>query len=97
MPTFHLSRLAEQDLFEIALYIANRDGVDATRRFFDEIDARFARLAENSQMGRLRPEIGPGLRSFPLGDYLIFYRSAADGVIIERFLHGARDIAAGRT
>lgn len=36
--------------------------------------------------------IAPGLRSFPVGKYLIFYRLIDGGLEIVRVLHGARDI-----
>jgi toxin ParE1/3/4 len=43
-------------------------------------------------MGRERNELVPGLRSFPIGRYMIFYEPLPDGVVIVRVLHGARDI-----
>lgn len=43
-------------------------------------------------MGRLRDELTEGLRSFPVGRYVIFYRIVQDGVEIVRVLHGARDL-----
>ena len=46
-------------------------------------------------MGRARDELAPGLRSFPIGRYVIFYEPLPDGVAIARVLHGARDIDAG--
>jgi toxin ParE1/3/4 len=38
--------------------------------------------------------LSEGLRSFPVGDYLVFYREADQGIEIVRVLHGSRDIAA---
>jgi toxin ParE1/3/4 len=32
------------------------------------------------------------LRSFPVGNYVIFYREVSEGIEIIRVLHGARDI-----
>jgi toxin ParE1/3/4 len=43
-------------------------------------------------MGRLRPELVPKLRSFPVGEYVVFYRSIRDGIEVVRVLNGARDI-----
>ena len=45
-------------------------------------------------MGRARPELAADLRSFPVGNYIIFYRPIEDGVEIVRVLSGARDIDA---
>lgn len=43
-------------------------------------------------MGRKRDELVPNLRSFPVGNYLIFYRPINQGIEVLRVLHGARDI-----
>lgn len=45
-------------------------------------------------MGRLRGELATGLRSFPVGRYVIFYRALSNGIEIVRVLHGARDLSA---
>ncbi|MCC7382255.1 MAG: type II toxin-antitoxin system RelE/ParE family toxin [Deltaproteobacteria bacterium] len=44
--------------------------------------------------GRSREELGPSIHSFPVGDYIIFYRPVKGGIEIARILHGARDIDA---
>lgn len=41
-------------------------------------------------MGVARPHIRPGLRTFPVGNYLILYRQIDDGAEIVRVVHGAR-------
>ena len=43
-------------------------------------------------MGRLRNEVAPFLRSFPVKNYLIFYRPIDEGIEIVRILHGSQDI-----
>jgi toxin ParE1/3/4 len=35
----------------------------------------------------------PGVRSFPVGNYLIFYRETGQGVEIIRVLHGATNVS----
>jgi hypothetical protein len=38
-------------------------------------------------------DLRPGLRSFPIANYVIFYRVESDGsVLILRVLHGSRDL-----
>jgi toxin ParE1/3/4 len=49
-------------------------------------------LAKQPGIGRMRDELAIGLRSLPIGRYVIFYLSLADGIEIIRVLHGARDI-----
>jgi toxin ParE1/3/4 len=63
-------------------------------RFVDAITERFVLLAGMPDMGRSRNEIEPGLRSFPVGDYLIYYRRRPrGGIVISRVIHGKRDQA----
>jgi toxin ParE1/3/4 len=43
-------------------------------------------------MGKQRSELAPLLRSFPVKNYLIFYRPIDEGIEIVRILHGSQDI-----
>jgi toxin ParE1/3/4 len=45
-------------------------------------------------MGRQRLDLRPGLRSHPVGDYVIFYRLEGVDVLILRALHRRRDMRA---
>ena len=46
--------------------------------------------SEQPGMGRARPEFGPGVRSFAVENYVIYYRQE-DDVLIARILLGRRD------
>ena len=54
----------------------------------------FRHLASHPNLGRSRDELAEGLRSFPVGRYVIFYRAIPEGVEIVRVLHGSRDLNA---
>ena len=85
--------LAESDLDEIWWYIA-QDNPDAADRFLDKIEERCHTLAQFPNMGVSRDELHPGLRSLPVGKYLIFYMPIAGGIEIVRVLPGMMDIEA---
>lgn len=85
-----LSPLAEQDLEEIWLYVAEDASPETADRLIDAIVDRFNLLAEQPAMGRLRPELGRGVRSFAVESHVIYYRQDGD-VLIARVLHGRRD------
>lgn len=90
------TRRAAEDLFEIWDYIAG-DNVDAADRMVRKIEDIFTSLYESPMMGRDRSEdlSVPGLRSFPLDEYSIFYYpQAAEGVLIVRVWHSAKRIRA---
>jgi toxin ParE1/3/4 len=87
---------ADSDLDDIWYYVASKSGsLDIADRFIDSITDRFFLLASHPNIGRARDEdLRPGLRSFPVGEYLIIYRVQDDDVLILRVLRGSRDIAA---
>lgn len=82
---------AKSDLAEIWDYIAD-DSEARADTFVDTIDGKFRTLAERPNIGRAREELAEGLRSFPVGRYVIFFRPISNGVEIVRVLHGARDL-----
>lgn len=84
---------AEIDLTAIWDYIA-ADNLRAADTLLDRIDAIFDMLAETPFAGRERSELRTGLRSFPVGNYLIFYVPTPDGVEVVRVMHGRQDIGA---
>jgi toxin ParE1/3/4 len=83
------SYAARLDPLEIWEYIA-RDSVSAADRCLDGIKAKAALLAERPLMGVGRVDLDTDARSFPAGQYLIFYRPEPFGVFIVRVLHGQR-------
>ena len=93
MSEYRLTEEARQDLDEIWLYIAE-DNPSAADGFLDTLYERFVLLAQQPFLGRARLELAPHLRSFPVGNYVIFYRPIDDGVEIARVLRGSRDIDA---
>ena len=89
--SYRLARLAEQDLDEIWSYVAEEASPTAADRLIDDIIHRFDLLAEQPGMGRARPELGPGVRSFAVENHVIYYRQESEDVLIARILHGRRD------
>lgn len=82
---------ANRDLVEIGLHIA-QDSPRAAGRVLTAIDRKCKMLARSPKLGRRREELSPGMRSFPVGSYVVFYRVMHGGVEIIRVLHGARDV-----
>ncbi|KRQ17651.1 type II toxin-antitoxin system RelE/ParE family toxin [Bradyrhizobium manausense] len=83
----------EIDLTAIWDYIA-ADNPRAADALLDRIDATFNMLAGTPFAGRDRSELRAELRSFQVGNYLIFYIPTADGVEVVRVMHGRQDIGA---
>ena len=87
---------ADSDLDDIWYYAATKSGsMDIADRLVDSITDRFYLLATHPNIGRTRDEdLRPGIRSFPVGEYVILYRIDQGDVLILRVLRGSRDIGA---
>lgn len=92
MPRYRLTEAATSDLDSVWLYVAEQGSIPAADHLIEDIVGRFPLLAFHPDMGRAREDFAPGLRSFPVGNYLIFYCRDADGVEIVRVLHSRRDL-----
>jgi len=86
-----LSRLARADLLDIWTYVAANDP-SAADRILDRIEGVFRSIAEHPELGRERPDIASGLRSFAVMSWVVFYRVENETIVIARVLHGARDL-----
>ena len=86
-----VSRRATTDLDEIWLYIAERDGIEPAQRQIGTISEKFLLIASQPLIGRSEGGLRPALRSFPDGNYRIYYEQRPDYIRIVRVLHGARD------
>ena len=88
---YRVSRDAEQDLDEIFLYWARRAGLKVADRLVDRLTDRFWLLGEHPEAGRSAADIAAGVRCFPAGKYLIYYRKMSLVIDILHVFHGARD------
>lgn len=94
MNVVRLSHQAEEDLNEIADYIANSNPHAAD----DVIEALFRTLqtlAANSGIGQSRDDLRPGLHVFPARhpahNYVVCYFLIEGGIEVATVLHGRRD------
>jgi toxin ParE1/3/4 len=94
-----ISPLASQDFNEIYTYISQNNS-DAALRFFDAARETFARIAATPSLGRVyhtQNQSLIGLRKWGVKgfkNYIIFYLTREDVLIIIRIIHGARDFPA---
>jgi toxin ParE1/3/4 len=87
---------AEADLDGIWLYIAQGSGnPEIADRFVDSVTDQFHRLGMNPRIGRRRDDdLRPGIRSFPVRNYMVLYRIEGEDVRILRVIRGSRNIEA---
>jgi toxin ParE1/3/4 len=89
-----LAPQVEAELDEIWQYVARESGnPQIADRLIDAITSRFLLLSTHPYVGRPRDkELRPGLRSFPVGNYLLIYRVKGEDVFILHVAHGRRDL-----
>jgi len=83
---------ARLDLMEIWTYIAD-DNETAANRLLRRIDSVLVMLADTPLAGRARPELRPDIRSFSIGNYVVFYVVRPDAIDVVRVLSRYRDIS----
>lgn len=92
MKRYRYSAQAEADLDDITEYFAERSP-EAGLRFLDALEARCRLLASFPRTGRKRDDLGPGVRTVVVRNYVVYFREEADGIVLLRVLHGARDVS----
>ena len=90
-PRYRIADRAEADTDDIWLYIAQHNP-DAAEALMGKFRLRFASLARTPGIGRRRNELSSDLRSYAVGNYVIFYRELEPSIEIVRVLHGAMNL-----
>ncbi|HEY7032074.1 MAG TPA: type II toxin-antitoxin system RelE/ParE family toxin [Thermomicrobiales bacterium] len=83
---------ARRDLSEILVYTEQQWGKQQRIKCQAMIDQALRHLAMYPNLGRGRDEISPGLRSYPVGSHVVYYRVSEHELIVNRIVHGRRDI-----
>ena len=93
MKEYALSAAAGRDLEEISEYIA-ADSVSAARKLMAKFYATMERIGQHPGIGHSREDLVEGrkLLFFPVGNYLIVYRTDSRPVLILAVVHGNRHI-----
>ncbi len=84
---------AEESVLAIGRYIIEQ--TQSRQRGLDvitKVEEKCERYAEFPQVGTARPDLGPGLRCFPVDNLLVVYRPIEDGIAIILVVHGHQDV-----
>lgn len=88
---YRVSADAERDLGEIFHYWAVRASLEVADRVIDRVTERFWLLGQHPNAGKTVFRIAAGVKCFPAGKYLVYYRKTRRGIDILHIFHGARD------
>lgn len=87
-----ISPAARHDLADIWEYIS-RDNEEAATDLLQSIYQQCLVLAELPGLGRSRNvDLAIGLRSYPVGRYVIYFRMCGSTLELVRVIHSARDL-----
>ncbi len=91
MLTLIKSPKSEADLIDLWLYVAEDQPANADR-LLDRLNEAALLLAETPSMGVDRPTLPGKIKSFPVGNYLLYYRIKPEVLELVRVLSASRDI-----
>ncbi|CAK7255016.1 MULTISPECIES: type II toxin-antitoxin system RelE/ParE family toxin [unclassified Shinella] len=95
MHAFRFTESAEKDVDAILAYTITTWGDAQAEAYIGGLYRVLDLLAERPALGRLRPELAPGLRSFPYREHLLFYMLFEDTVLVVRILAARQNTGTG--
>ncbi len=91
MQQLMLSPAAQDDIADILLYTLQTWGKAQQDIYAEELDKGLALIVENPEIGRARPELYAGCRSFRIQQHIVYYAVLDDTIAIARVLHYRMD------
>ena len=93
MPRYDFSRRALADLRNIVRHTRESWGRKQARMHREEIELGIQKLALSPGLGRVRSDVAPSVRSFPIARHVAFYVESEGGITVVRVLHPAMNVA----
>lgn len=85
--TYRLAPEAQSDLIKIRQYTLQQWGMAQSRKYLSGLGEIMRLLAETPSLGKLRPEVGADVLSFPHASHVIYYVVHEQQVVIFGVLH----------
>jgi toxin ParE1/3/4 len=90
-PTCKLAHSAGRDLQEVSDYWTSEAGEKHALQVVGGILETLMTIAGHPGAGVVADRFGAGVRKFPAGKYMIYYRPYSKGIEVLHVFHGARD------
>ena len=87
MSRYRLTPNAQSDLIEIRRFTVKQWGIAQSKKYLSELRQTIQLLAGNSSLGKIRPEIGEEIFSFPHGSHIIYYVVHERQLVVFGVLH----------
>ena len=92
MPRYEVTRQALADLRDIVRYTRATWGPKQARLYREELELAIQKLALSPGLGRVRTDVAPSVRSFPIARHVAFYVERESGITVLRVLHPRMDV-----
>jgi toxin ParE1/3/4 len=89
-----LTKRAREDYRQVLLYTVQTWGEEQQLAYDSSLLRALALIGDNPHIGRIRDDVPPGYRAYPVEQHVIFYRVLPRLVRVSRILH--RRMNAGR-
>lgn len=89
---YKLSKLAEEDIYQIARYTIQQFGVTQAKKYHNELQQTFELLARASWIGRECNWVCDGMRRLEFKKHSIYYLPKNDTLFIARLIHHSMDV-----
>jgi toxin ParE1/3/4 len=89
---YFLSRAADLDVDQLYEFGLSEWGERQADSYLHSLFGLFEVLGRSPGMGRRRPELHDGLRSFPHDSHVVIYAPLAREAAIVRVMHGSADL-----
>lgn len=87
MAGYRLTPDAQSDLIEIRRYGIEHWGTAQSQYYLSGLRQRIQLLAETPSLGKARPEVAEGVRSFPHESHVVYYITDEKQLVIFGVLH----------
>ncbi|MCY7297503.1 type II toxin-antitoxin system RelE/ParE family toxin [Alteromonas sp. a30] len=87
MLPIHIQVKAKDDLKKILMHSVEEWGLERAERYYDDLTAGIASIADNPQIGFARDDIKAGYRQLAVEKHAVFYRVTKSKIHIIRILH----------
>lgn len=91
MADYHLTRDALTDLKDIGAYTQREWEMDQRRKYLEDFESYFEHLSEMPGIGRKVSYLRAGMRAYPIGSHVVFYRQDKTGITVIRILHQSQN------
>ena len=89
---YKLSKLAEEDIYQIARYTIQQFGVTQAKKYHNDLKQTFELLAKAPWIGRECTWVCNGMIRFEIKKHSIYYLPKNDTLFITRLIHHSIDV-----